>query len=75
MTYPEEMWTWEKFDLFTLQNINTMIGDEFLDSDLKPEFIGLKTTYSLLKEIRKDCKFHLSVRTQGWPEQLIKDLP
>jgi hypothetical protein len=31
LALPEERWTWQKFDLFTLQNISVLLTDEFCD--------------------------------------------
>jgi len=53
LCYPEEVWTWERFDLFTLGNISFLIGDEFLDGVLTTEGASINTAYSQLKASRK----------------------
>lgn len=54
--YPEEVWTWEKFDMFTLKNIEHLIGDEFLDGELTEHALSLTTTYESIKGLRKSFK-------------------
>ena len=53
------MWNWAKFDLFTLQNMNALLTDEFFDENLKEEALRLKSAYSHLKDVRKACKYNL----------------
>jgi hypothetical protein len=53
LCYPEEVWTWKRFDVFTLGNISNLIGDEFLDGRLTPFGASLDTAYSQLKGFRK----------------------
>nr|QIR30298.1 RNA-dependent RNA polymerase [Plasmopara viticola lesion associated narnavirus 19] len=53
LAYPEEVWTWERFDVFTLGNISYLIGDEFLDGELTPEGLLVDTSYAQLKRCRK----------------------
>jgi hypothetical protein len=53
LCYPEEVWTWDRFDLFTLGNISYLIGDEFLDGVLTKEALSINTAYSQLKQSRK----------------------
>jgi hypothetical protein len=57
LAYPSEYWTWEKFDRFTLGNIDVLLTDEFLDIDLKTEvFESITPFYTLLKKQRKVFK-------------------
>jgi hypothetical protein len=58
LVYPEEAWDWEKFDLFMLQGISLLIGDEFLDGEVTATGLGLTTSYSSLKKTRKLFKMH-----------------
>jgi hypothetical protein len=53
LCYPEEVWTWERFDMFTLGNISFLLGDEFLDGVLTKEGASVNTAYSQLKAARK----------------------
>jgi hypothetical protein len=53
---PEEKWTWEKFDMFTLKNLSSMIGDEFFDGDLAVEYHNTVSRFSQLKKARKIFK-------------------
>jgi len=53
LCYPEEVWTWERFDMFTLGNIATLLGDEFLDGEMTQEALSVKTSYAQLKQARK----------------------
>jgi len=53
LCYPEEVWSWERFDMFTLGNIAFLIGDEFLDGILTDEGASINTAYSQLKASRK----------------------
>jgi len=56
LAFPEELWNWEKFDLFVLKNLNVLLDDEFLDGDLRKETLGLTTRYSELKKLRNSFK-------------------
>ncbi|QJT93767.1 RNA-dependent RNA polymerase [Erysiphe necator associated narnavirus 35] len=58
LCYPEEVWTWDRFDMFTLGNIACLLGDEFLDGVLTEEAISVSTAYSQLKASRKWFKKH-----------------
>lgn len=53
LSYPEEMWSWERYDLFVIHNLSTLIGDEFLDGELTESALTLKTKYETLKGLRK----------------------
>jgi len=54
--YPEEKWSWEKYDLFVLSNLNYLLADEFLDGPITEEAMGIVTRYSQLKKLRKTLK-------------------
>jgi hypothetical protein len=56
MAVPEEEWTWQKFDIFTLKNLSALIGDEFYDGVISKEFYDIKTRYAELKASRKMFK-------------------
>lgn len=57
MAYPEEVWTWEKYDLFVLQAISILITDEFIDGELTQYSLDeVKTFYEDLKGARKQFK-------------------
>jgi hypothetical protein len=57
LAFPEEAWTWQKFDLFTLGHISLMLGDEFLDGDLENiEILKHKTAYAQIKMQRQIFK-------------------
>jgi len=53
LCYPEEVWTWDRFDMFTLGNISYLIGDEFLDGEMTETGLSVQTAYSQLKASRK----------------------
>jgi hypothetical protein len=53
LSYPEEVWTWERFDMFTLGNLSFLIGDEFLDGEMTELGLTVVTSYSQLKAARK----------------------
>lgn len=50
---PAEVWTWDRFDLFTLGTLSLLIGDEFLDGELPLEAVPIRTSYATLKWTRK----------------------
>jgi hypothetical protein len=56
LVYPEEVWTWSKFDLFALQALSLLIGDEFLDGELTSFGLSITTSYTSLKKVRKAFK-------------------
>jgi len=53
LCYPEEVWTWSRFDMFTLGNISYLIGDEFLDGVMTKSALSVTTAYAQLKASRK----------------------
>jgi len=59
LTFPEEVWTWEKFDRFTLWNIAHLLGDEFLDGVPTEKGISHITSFQTLKKVRKTVKLAL----------------
>lgn len=65
LAYPEEVWTWDRFDVYTLGNISNLIGDEFLDGELRPAALSVVTAYAQLKATRKLFK-DLSHRGQSF---------
>jgi len=56
ISFPEEVWSWSKYDLFVLQGISILITDEFLDGTIPKRVIDQKTAYSDLKSARKAFK-------------------
>jgi len=71
LCYPEEVWTWDRFDLFTLGNIASLLGDEFLDGVMTEEAITISTAYSQLKAGRKWFKGHA---LRGTLEQALQNM-
>nr|UTQ48830.1 RNA-dependent RNA polymerase [Monilinia fructicola binarnavirus 1] len=70
---PAEVWTWDRYDLFTLGNLSLLLGDEFLDGELPLEAVSIRTSYSVLKWSRKWFKMvshrgHLEQQTTPPPE-------
>jgi hypothetical protein len=43
LCYPEEVWTWQRFDMFTLGNIASLLGDEFLDGEMSEHSLSIST--------------------------------
>jgi len=58
LAYPNEEWSWEKFDLFVLKYLAVLIDDEFYDGELRKEVLNIATRYSELKKVRKDFKMY-----------------
>jgi len=68
LSYPEEVWNWEKFDLFTLQGISILLTDEFFDGELTDYSLNEQVThYEDLKRSRKMFKqvIHLDEPSRG----------
>jgi len=68
LSFPEEVWDWEKFDVFTLQGISVLLTDEFFDGELTSESLeGQTTHYEDLKRARKMFKqvIHLDEPSGG----------
>jgi hypothetical protein len=53
---PEEKWTWRKFEMFTLKNLSSLIGDEFFDGDVAEEYHDATMRFTELKRARKTFK-------------------
>lgn len=65
--FAEEVWTWDRYDRFTLGNIYTLLSDEFLDGTLTNEVTEtIVPFYMLLKKQRKIIGHH------GHVEELSK---
>lgn len=58
LCYPEEVWTWQRFDMYTLGNIAVLLTDEFLDGEMTDKALTINTCYSQLKQARKWFKRH-----------------
>jgi hypothetical protein len=56
LCYPEESWSWEKYDLMILQCISWLIGDEFFDGEISERALDIDSAYSQLKRGRKTFK-------------------
>jgi len=56
--FPEEDWSWHKYDSFVLGNLSYLIGDEFLDGELHDDVINYTTAYAQLRSYRKLFKDH-----------------
>jgi hypothetical protein len=52
LTFPQEIWTWEKYDMFILRNLFELISDEFLDGELPRDALAITTRYEELKAAR-----------------------
>jgi hypothetical protein len=72
LCYPEEVWTWERFDRFTLGNIALLLGDEFLDGEVTREGADTVTSYALLKKARKWFK---SATLRPDLKRTLEDIP
>jgi hypothetical protein len=77
LAFPNERWSWKKFDSFVIKNLNVLLDDEFLDGALRPECLGIETRYSELKKIRKTFKkYSLSNRMDYfYQEEFEKQVP
>ncbi|QJT93782.1 RNA-dependent RNA polymerase [Erysiphe necator associated narnavirus 50] len=61
--FPEEDWSWHKYDSFVLGNLSHLLGDEFLDGELHDDVINYTTAYAELKSYRKLFKDHANRMT------------
>jgi len=52
LAFPQEKWTWNKYDMFILKNFFELLSDEFLDGELCAEALQLTTRYEELKNAR-----------------------
>ncbi|QZE12026.1 MAG: RNA-dependent RNA polymerase [Sclerotinia sclerotiorum narnavirus 2] len=69
LSYPEEVWNWEKYDLFVLQGISIFLTDEFFDGEVTEFALSEQTTfYEDLKRSRKMFKqvIHLDEPSRGF---------
>nr|QDB74997.1 MAG: RNA-dependent RNA polymerase [Alternaria tenuissima narnavirus 1] len=71
LCYPEEVWTWERFDMYTLGNLAVLLTDEFLDGTMTAQALSITTCYSELKQSRKWFKAHAM---RGDLEQALSEL-
>jgi hypothetical protein len=71
LSFPEEKWDWNKFDLFICQGISYLIGDEFLDGEVTQAALSHKPFYSDLKAGRKAFKLIIH---QDEPQQHLSTL-
>jgi len=68
LAYPEEIWTWEKYDRFTVQAISILLTDEFFDGEVSDYSLDEQSThYEDLKRARKLFKqvIHLDEPLDG----------
>jgi hypothetical protein len=68
LSFPEEVWNWEKFDVFTIQGISVLLTDEFFDGEVTSFSLQEQAThYEELKSSRKMFKqvIHLDEPSSG----------
>jgi hypothetical protein len=68
LSYPEEIWTWEKYDRFTIQALSIFLTDEFFDGEVTDFSLDEQVThYEDLKRARKSFKqvIHLDEPLDG----------
>nr|WAK75237.1 MAG: RNA-dependent RNA polymerase [Narnaviridae sp.] len=76
LSYPEEIWTWEKYDLFVIQALSLLLTDEFFDGELTDFSLDEQVThYEQLKRSRKLFKkvIHLDEPVEGL--STLNDVP
>jgi len=57
LSYPEEIWTWEKYDMFVIQAISIFLTDEFIDGEISVHSLdNERTHYEQIKSARKKFK-------------------
>jgi hypothetical protein len=57
LAFPNEAWTWQKFDMFVLGTLSLLISDEFHDGVvLNKGLLSEKTAYARLKGVRQSFK-------------------
>jgi hypothetical protein len=57
LSYPEEVWTWQKYDLYVLQARSVLLTDEFFDGQVSDFSLDEQVThYEHLKRARKAFK-------------------
>jgi hypothetical protein len=78
LALPEEVWTYEKFDDFTLQALSMLLSDEFFDGKLEIDPTQVGTNYSDLKKVKKWLK-RLTLAGQKPPingdGDIVEDIP
>jgi len=52
IAFPQEIWSWIKYDTYVLKNFFELISDEFLDGELPEISLTLTTRYEELKQAR-----------------------
>jgi hypothetical protein len=68
LSYPEEIWTWQKYDLYVVQAISVLLTDEFFDGEVSTYSLDEQVThYEDLKRARKAFKqvIHLDEPLEG----------
>jgi len=78
LAFPNEQWSWEKFDLFVLDRMSFLIDDLFYDGALGEIAWDYVTKYSELKRDRKNFKMHAHLEKWEYFEKsggYIKDTP
>nr|WKR37703.1 putative RNA-dependent RNA polymerase [Leptosphaeria biglobosa narnavirus 12] len=73
LSLPEELWDWEKYDMFVIHNLSFLISDEFLDGVLTEPCLG-GTFFEELKRARKTAKLALHTSSDRYLQKL-KDSP
>jgi len=71
LSYPEEIWDWNKYDLFVIQAISILLTDEFFDGEVTEFSLDEQLThYEQLKTARKMFKqvIHLDEPSGGISE-------
>jgi hypothetical protein len=56
LAFPNERWTWHKYDTFVLSQISCLLADEFLDGEITQHMLDYETHYEQLKKARKYFK-------------------
>jgi hypothetical protein len=56
LTFPNEVWSWRKYDIFILKNLFELLSDEFFDGELNEYSSKLTTRYEELKQARSIFK-------------------
>nr|DBA06992.1 TPA_asm: RNA-dependent RNA polymerase [Narnavirus sp.] len=66
LSFPEEVWTWDKYDAFVLQALSYLLTDEFLDGSVNADAMDQVTFYEEVKGARKQAKlaFHTKLEAQ-----------
>jgi hypothetical protein len=56
--FPNEVWSWDKYDLYVLDKMSSLIDDLFYDGPMKDAAWDYTTKYSELKRVRKVFKMY-----------------